>query len=146
MTRLRVCMLSRFSRSQLCETLWTVAHQSPLSMGFSKQEYWSGFPCPPPGDLLKPGIEPMCLTSPALAGRIFTTSTTWETQTLSETVDQMGLIDIFRTFHPDAEEYTFFSSAHETFSRIDHILGHKSKSVNFKKLKLYQASFLTTMP
>ena len=58
----------------------------------------------------------------------------------------MGLIDIFRTFHPDAEEYTFFSSAHETFSRIDHILGHKSKSVNFKKLKLYQASFLTTMP
>ena len=49
-----------------------------------------------------------------------------ETQVLSDTLDEMGLIDIFRTFHPNAEEYTFFSSAHGTFSRIDHILGHKS--------------------
>ena len=48
-----------------------------------------------------------------------------ETQTLNETLDQMDLIDIFRNFHPSAEEYTFFSSAHGTFSRIDHILGHK---------------------
>ena len=47
-------------------------------MGFSRQEYWSGLPCPPPGDLPNPGIEPVSLTSPALAGRFFTTSATWE--------------------------------------------------------------------
>ena len=45
------CVLSRFSPVQLCVTLWTVAHQAPLSMGFSRQECWSGLPCPPPGDL-----------------------------------------------------------------------------------------------
>ena len=50
---------------QLCVTLWTVALQAPLSMGFSKQEYWRGLPFPPPGDLPKPGFEP---TSPVLAG------------------------------------------------------------------------------
>ena len=47
-------------------------------MGFSRQEYWSGLPCPPPGDLPDPGIEPMSLTSLTLAGRVFTTGTTWE--------------------------------------------------------------------
>ena len=47
--------------------------QAPLSMGFSRQEYWRGLPCPPPGDLLESGIEPACLASPALAGRFFTT-------------------------------------------------------------------------
>ena len=69
-------MLSLFSRVRLCATLWTVAHQAPLSMGFSRQEYWSGLPCPPPGDLPDPGIEPASLTSSALAGRFFTPSTT----------------------------------------------------------------------
>ena len=54
---------------------WTVAHQVPLSMGFSRQEYWSGVPFPPPGDLPDPETEP---ASPALAGRFFTTSTNWE--------------------------------------------------------------------
>ena len=57
-----------------------------------------------------------------------------KTQVLNDTLDEMGLIDIFRTFHPNAEEYTFFSSAHETFSRIDHILGHKSNLSKFKKI------------
>ena len=66
----RACMLSHFSRVQLFVTLWTVAHQAPLSMEFSRQEYWSGFPCPPPGDLPDPGIKPMSL-SPALAGGFF---------------------------------------------------------------------------
>ena len=61
-----------------CATLWMVAHQAPLSMGFSKQEHWSGFPCPPPGDLANPGTEPASLTSLALAGRFFTTSASWE--------------------------------------------------------------------
>ena len=58
-------------------TPWTVAFQT-LSMGFSRQEYWSGLPFPSPGDLPDLGIEPMSLMSPALAGEFFTTSTTWE--------------------------------------------------------------------
>ena len=52
---------------------------------------------------------------------------------LNDTLDEMGLIDIFRTFHPNAEEYAFFSSAHGTFSRIDHILGHKLNLSKFKE-------------
>ena len=62
------------------ETLWTAACQAPLSMGFSRQEPWSGLPCPPPGDLPDPGIEPESLISPALAGGFFIISTTWEAQ------------------------------------------------------------------
>ena len=58
-----VCTLSHFSHVWLCATLWTVAHQAPLSIGFSRQAYWSGSPCSPPGDLSDPGIKPM---SPAL--------------------------------------------------------------------------------
>ena len=54
-------------------TPWTVAHQAPLSMGFSRQEYWSGLQFPPPGDLPNTGIKPASLMSPALAGRFFTT-------------------------------------------------------------------------
>ena len=73
-----LCTLSCFSNVQLFVTPQTVAHQAPLSMGFSRQEYWSGLPCPPPGDLPHPGIEPVSLTSPAVAGRFFTTRTTWE--------------------------------------------------------------------
>ena len=69
-------MLSCSSCVWLFVTLWTVAHQTPLSMGFSRQEYWSGLPCPSPGHLPDPGIEPTSLTSPALAGGFFTTSTT----------------------------------------------------------------------
>ena len=65
---------------QLCATPWTVARQAPLSMGFTKQEYWSWLPCPPPGDLPNPAIKPVFVASPALAGRFFTTSGTWETQ------------------------------------------------------------------
>jgi len=68
-----------------------------------------------------------------------------ETQTLNDTIDQLDLIDIYRTFHPKTMNFTFFSSTHRTFSRIVHILGHKSALVNSKKLKLFQASFLTTM-
>ena len=53
-------MLSYFSHVQLFETLWTVAHQAPLSVGFSRQEYQSGLLCPPPGDISKPGVKPTC--------------------------------------------------------------------------------------
>ena len=54
-------------------TLWTVARQAPLSMGFPRQENWSGLPFPPPGDLPDPGMEPVSPVSPALAGGFFTT-------------------------------------------------------------------------
>ena len=63
-------MLSCFSHVQLCVTLWIVPRQAPLSMGFSRQEYWNGLPCPPPGDLLNLRIKPTSLTS-ALSGRFF---------------------------------------------------------------------------
>ena len=64
-----------------------------------------------------------------------------ETQVLSDTLDEMELIDIFRAFHPNAEEYTFFSSAHGIFSRIDHILGHKSTLSKFKKTEIISSFF-----
>ena len=66
--------LSSFSRVQCFVTLWTVARQAPLSMGFSRQEYWSGLPFPSPGDLPDPGTDPTALLSPALAGTFFTTA------------------------------------------------------------------------
>ena len=64
-----------------------------------------------------------------------------ETQVLNDTLDKMDFIDIFRTLHPNAEEYTFFSSAHGTSSRIDHILGHKSKLSKFKKVEIVSSIF-----
>ena len=64
-----------------------------------------------------------------------------ETQVLNDTLSEMYLIDIFRTFHPNAEEYTFFSSAHGTFSRIDNILGHKSNLSKFKKIEIVSSIF-----
>ena len=72
-------------------TLWTIAHQAPLPMGFSRKEYWSGLPGPTPGDLSSPGIEPVSLMSPALAGKFFvlcffTASATREAPSESEQV------------------------------------------------------------
>ena len=64
-----------------------------------------------------------------------------ETQILNDTLDKMDLIDIFRTCHPNAEEYTFVSSAHGTFSRIDHSLGHKSNLSKFKKIEIVSNIF-----
>ena len=64
-----------------------------------------------------------------------------ETQVLNDTVDEIDLIDIFRTFHPNVQEYTFFSSAYGTFSRIDHILGHKSNLSKFKKIEIKSSIF-----
>ena len=64
-----------------------------------------------------------------------------ETQVLNDTLDEMDLIVIFRTLLPNAEEYTFFSSAHGTFSRIDHILGHKSNLSKFKKIETVSGIF-----
>ena len=87
------CELSCFSHVPLLATLWTVACQAPLSMGFSKQEYWSGLSCPSPGNLPNPGIEPVSLTSPALAGRFLTSvpprkSSNADWRTLCKILDQ----------------------------------------------------------
>ena len=71
-------MLSHFSDVRLSATPWVVARQPPLSTGFSRQEYRTGLPFSPPRGLLDPGIQPMCLTSPALAGGFFTTGATWD--------------------------------------------------------------------
>ena len=71
-------VLSHLGRVWLFVIPWTVAHQTPLSMGFSRQEYWSGVLFPSPGDLPNPGIKPASLLFPALAGRFFTTRATWE--------------------------------------------------------------------
>ena len=78
--------------SHVFATPWTVAHQAPLSMGFSRQEYLSGLPCSPPGDLPDSGIKPVSLLSPALAGGFFTTSATWEAP--------RGLTGHFKTDYP----------------------------------------------
>ena len=70
-----VCVLGHFSHVQLFAAVWTAARQAPLSIGLSRQEYWSGLSCPPAGALPHPGKSS---TSPALAGRFFTASVTWE--------------------------------------------------------------------
>ena len=66
-------MLRYYTCVQLFATLWTIDCQAPLSLGFSRQEYWSGLPCHPSKDLPNPGIEPVSLTSPALVDIFFTT-------------------------------------------------------------------------
>ena len=64
-----------------------------------------------------------------------------ETEALNDTIDQIDLIDIYRTFHPKVAEYTFFTCVHGTFSRIDHILGHKSSLRKFKKIEIVSGIF-----
>ena len=64
-----------------------------------------------------------------------------ETQTLNDTIDQLDLTDVYRTFHPKAMNFTFFSSAHGTFSKIDHMLGHKSSLGKFKKIEIIPSIF-----
>ena len=68
-----------------------------------------------------------------------------ERQILNDKIDHLDLIDIHRTFHPKTMNFTFSPSAHRTFSRIDHILGHKSSLVDSKKFKSFQSSFLITV-
>ena len=87
-------VLSCFSHVWLFATLWTVTFQAPLSIGFSRQEYWSGLPCPPPGDLPHPGIEPVSLMSPALKGGFFTTSATWKSWAVELLITNLMLICI----------------------------------------------------
>ena len=86
----RASILSHFSRVQLFVTLGTIARQASLSMGFSRHEYWSELPCPPPGDLPNLGIKPVPLMSPVLSGRFFTTSASCEAQTSCQGFQGMG--------------------------------------------------------
>ena len=81
-------MLSHFSNVYFLVILWTVARQAPLSLGFSRQEYWSGLLCPSPWDLPVSGTQSASLLSPALAGEFFTSSATCEAQP-----SQFGSID-----------------------------------------------------
>ena len=83
---LSMCVLNCISCVQLFATLWMVARQAPLSMGFSRQEFWSRLPCPTPGDLPDSGIEPASLTSPELTGEFFPTSVTWTLITYQDSV------------------------------------------------------------
>ena len=75
---IHLCVCAKLLMSDALEAYGPRAYQALLSMGFSRQEYWSGLPFPSPGDLPNPGIKPTSLKSPALAVRFFTTSTTWE--------------------------------------------------------------------
>ena len=81
MIQLCVCVcvcVCKVAQSCLFATLWTLARQASLAMGFSRQEYWSGLPCPPPENLPNPEIDHVSFVSPALANEFFTTNTTWE--------------------------------------------------------------------
>ena len=80
-------------------------------------------------------------TSPTPTNRSSRHKSNKETQALNDTIDQLDLIDIYRTFHPKTADYTFFSSALGTFSRIDHILGHKSSLGKFKKTEIISSIF-----
>ena len=107
-------MLSHFSCDQLCETLWTVACQAPLSKGFSRPEYWSGLPCPPLGDLPNRGIELPSLYISCIAGGFFITSTTWETP---------AIIDIL-IFKATILKLVFFVSSIFCYSTLIWIIVH----------------------
>ena len=85
------CILSHFSRVQLLATPWTVAHQAPLSMGFSRQEYWSGLPFPSPGDLSDPGIESTSHYVSCTGRRVLYSWATWDTQASSPLVKKTVL-------------------------------------------------------
>ena len=88
----QMCVPSHFSSVWLCLNPWAVACQAPLSMGFSKQEYWSGLSCPPQGDLPNARMESVPLKSPALAGGFFTTSAMWEAQKVAESDVKLRLV------------------------------------------------------
>ena len=90
-------MLSHFSHVQCFVTLWTIAHQAPLSMGFSRQERCNGLPFPSPGDFPNPEIEPVSLMSPVLAGMFFTTSAAWEAQMLNRRAKYYNRLYLFLT-------------------------------------------------
>ena len=99
-----VCMLTHSSCVQFFVTLWTVTRQAPLSMELSGQEYRSGLPIPPPGDLPDPGIKPVSLMSPALVGRFFTTEPPGKPSFPSSTLKVHILMHIYGIWKSDTGE------------------------------------------
>ena len=131
------CMLNCFSHIWLFATPWTVACQAPLSVAFSRQEYWSGFPCPPPGDLPNPGNESADLGSPALSDRFFTICATWETLNISLLLSRFSCVQLCVTPETAAHQ----ASPSLGFSRQEHWSGlpfpspmHKSEKWKWSRL------------
>ena len=128
------CVLNCFS---LFEMLRTVAHLAPQFMGFSRQEYWNGWPCSPPEDLTNPGTELVSLMSPALAGRCFTAIATLETQNgillshkkngiLLFAATQMDLDSIILSEISEKDKDTFFLDATYVITRMWNLKGTTS--------------------
>ena len=115
------CMLSCFSHVRLFATLWTVAHQAPLSMGSPRQEYWSWLPVPPPGHLPGPGIKPEPLMLPALAGGFFTIRATWEAQTRSYICDEYCYFVYCFVAHMCMQVWGFVCKLSHNTARISHL-------------------------
>ena len=119
-------------------------------MGFSRQECCSGVPLPSPRQILT-DIKGEVDSNTIIVGDFNTPLTPMdgsskqkinkETQVLNDTLDEMDLIDIFRTFLPNAEEYTFFSSAHGILSKIDHFMGQRSNLSKFKETEIVSSIF-----
>ena len=104
-----MCVLSHFSHVWLWAALWTVAHQAPLSMGFSRQESWNRFPCPPPGDLPNPGIDPSFLLSLLLTGRFFITNAIWEAKVIIQSLS-LTIFDSLDCSPPDSSVHKDFQA------------------------------------
>ena len=103
--------------AQLCLTVtpWTVAHQASLSMEFSRQEYWSGWPFPSPGDLPDSGIEPVALDSPVLAGRFFTTEPPGKPEPLLTEIFKRQIHHLLLSSKPKKKEREFiYHTIHHT--------------------------------
>ena len=113
-----VCALCH---APLFVTPWTVAHQAPLPMGISTQEYWSGLPCPPPEDLPHLGLEPRSFASPALLVGFFITRTTWEALCIYYIHTVFLCLKNWKTTHQTAD--TIFFSVGGRFLKFD--LGHQ---------------------
>ena len=106
---------------QLFATPWTVAHKSPLSMGFFRQEYWGRLPLPPPGDIPDPGIKHLSLNSPALAGGFFTTSATWEDLSWYEVLFTLAG-ESYSSLLPGSFKIIYPWSVMYSWERLSHIL------------------------
>ena len=130
-------VLSHFSRVRPFVTLWTVACQTPLSLVFSRQEYWSGLPCLPPEDLPNPGIEPTSLMFATLADRFFTSSTIWEALS---TVEERDIVQVKKkaAFSLHKNYKHFFSRSEVVGSRVSSYI----KETDLSSLWLKQNSII----
>ena len=112
-----MCVLCHFSRVRLCATPWTVAHQAPLSMEFSRQESWSGLLRLLPGDLSDPGIKPTSHMSPASAGGFFINGTSWEAQYVFININFLP----YFTFYETNNLYCVISNKKVNLEYIHHL-------------------------